>query len=244
MRKFGLIGYPLGHSFSKKYFTEKFRQESIGDCQYSNFEIESIQKVTALFSDPELEGLNVTIPYKEQVIPFLHKQDRVVIETGACNCVRIQGGLLTGYNTDVTGFEKSLEEKLTAKDIRALILGTGGSSKAAAWVLRKKGIGFKLVSRNKSGENQLGYDELNREILETHSLIINSTPLGMSPKTNACPPIPYEWLGTEHYLFDLIYNPEETLFLQKGASAGARTKNGSDMLAIQAEASWQIWNRP
>jgi shikimate dehydrogenase len=242
MRKFGLIGFPLGHSFSGKYFGEKFQRESITNCQYSNFEIGTVSAITDLLEDPDLEGLNVTIPYKEQVIPYLHKKDPVVEETGACNCIKIRGGLLTGYNTDVTGFKESLEEKLTEKDIRALILGTGGSSKAVAWVLHKKGIPFKFVSRNKSGGNQLGYEDLNREILKTHSLIINCTPLGMSPKTEVCPPIPYEWLGPKHYLFDLVYNPVKTLFLEKGAAAGARIKNGADMLVIQAEASWKIWN--
>ncbi len=184
MRKFGLIGYPLGHSFSGKYFAEKFHQAAIDDCTYSNFEIASIAKLPEILRDPELEGLNVTIPYKESVIPFLHKKDPVVEEIGACNCIKIVMGKLTGYNTDVIGFEKSLIEKLTVKDKRALILGTGGSSKAVAWVLKKKGIKFLFVSRNKSDDvNQITYEELNQEILDTHSLIINSTPLGMEPKT-------------------------------------------------------------
>ena len=243
MRKFGLIGYPLGHSFSMKYFSGKFQRESIADCQYSNFEIPSITQLPELLEDPELEGLNITIPYKQEVIPFLHKKSRVVEETGACNCIRIKDRKLTGYNTDVEGFDKSLQEKLTVNDKRALILGTGGSSRAVAWVLQKKGIGFLMVSRNKSGSaNQIAYDDLNREIMQAHSLIINCTPLGMSPKTEAFPPIPYEWIGPEHYLFDLIYNPAKTVFMERGERAGARIKNGQDMLAIQAEASWTIWN--
>jgi shikimate dehydrogenase len=243
MRKFGLIGFPLGHSFSGKYFSEKFQRASIEDCSYSNFEIESVSALPGILKDPELKGLNVTIPYKESVIPFLHKKDKVVEETGACNCIRIDKGQLTGYNTDVIGFEESLSGKLTVMDKCALILGTGGSSKAVAWVLHKKGIDFLFVSRKKSGSaNLIGYEDLNREIIETHSLIINSTPLGMSPNPGVCPPIPYEWIGPKHYLFELIYNPAKTLFMEKGEAVGARIKNGADMLAIQAEASWAIWN--
>ncbi len=243
MRKFGLIGYPLGHSFSGKYFREKFLRESIADCVYSNYELPSISALADVLKDPELEGLNVTIPYKESVIPFLHKQDPVVKDIAACNCIRIEKGILTGYNTDVKGFEDSLQEKLKASDIHALVLGTGGSSKAVAWVLNKRGIQFKLVSRKKTGApNQISYEDLDREAIESHSLIINSTPVGMTPNTADCPPIPYEWIGPSHYLFDLVYNPAKTLFLEKGEVAGARIKNGADMLTIQAEASWAIWN--
>jgi shikimate dehydrogenase len=243
MRKFGLIGYPLGHSFSGKYFREKFQRESISDCVYSNYEIDSMATFPDILKDMELEGLNVTIPYKESVIPFLHKKDPVVTAVAACNCIRISNGIRTGFNTDVIGFENSLVEKLTVTDNRALILGTGGSSKAVAWVLRQKGIKFLFVSRKKTGvPNQISYEDLNREIIGSHSLIINSTPLGMSPNTAACPPIPYEFIGPQHYLFDLVYNPAKTLFLEKGQGAGARIKSGADMLAIQAEASWAIWN--
>jgi shikimate dehydrogenase len=244
MRKYGLIGFPLGHSFSVKYFREKFQRESIQDCSYENFEIDSVAAVRDLLKDPELLGLNVTIPYKESVIPFLHKQDQVVAETGACNCISVRQGLLTGFNTDVIGFEKSLEEKLTGKDKRALILGTGGSSKAVAWVLQKKAIDILWVSRKKSGaRNQIGYEQLDNKIMEDHSLIINCTPLGMYPEIGKFPPLPYECINSSHYLFDLIYNPEKTIFLNRGLAAGARIKNGADMLAIQAEASWDIWNR-
>jgi shikimate dehydrogenase len=243
MRKFGLIGYPLGHSFSVKYFREKFQREAISGCLYSNFEISSVSALTEILKDPDLKGLNVTIPYKESVIPFLHKKDAVVEEISACNCIRIEHGILTGFNTDVIGFEESVSQKLTAMDQRALILGTGGSSKAIAWVLKKKGIKFLFVSRKKSGgTGVLSYEDLNRGIMEEHTLIINSTPFGMSPKTGDYPPVPYQWIGSRHYLFDLVYNPEKTVFLEKGESAGARTKNGADMLAIQAEASWAIWN--
>jgi shikimate dehydrogenase len=243
MRKFGLIGYPLGHSFSGKYFKEKFQRAAIEDCSYSNFEIPEISFLQEILKDPELKGLNVTIPYKESVIPFLHKKDSVVEEIGACNCIQIDLGQLKGFNTDVKGFEESLSEKLIEADRRALILGTGGSSKAVAWVLKKKGIPFLFVSRKSSGSaRQITYGDLNRELMEKHTLIINSTPLGMEPETGACPPIPYEWIGSQHYLFDLVYNPVKTLFLTKGEAVGARIKNGADMLAIQAEASWEIWN--
>jgi shikimate dehydrogenase len=242
MRKFGLIGYPLGHSFSANYFREKFLREHIEGSLYSNYPIGDIQAITGLLQDSELEGLNVTIPYKQSVIAFLDEADRVVKETGACNCIRIKYGRLSGYNTDVIGFEKSLEEKLEDRDRQALILGTGGSSKAVGWVLKKKGIAFRWVSREKKGADQLTYEELDSEILKSYSLIINCTPLGMYPHTEACPAIPYQWIGKDHYLFDLIYNPAQTLFLQKGTAAGARIKNGTDMLAIQAEASWSLWN--
>jgi shikimate dehydrogenase len=245
MRKFGLIGYPLGHSFSGNYFREKFKLESIPDCQYSNYEIESISGLPQILGDTELEGLNVTIPYKESVIPFLHKKDPVVTAIGASNCIRISNGKLTGYNTDVIGFEKSLVEKLKDDDRYALILGTGGSSKAVAWVLQKKGIVFLFVSRKKTDNaDHVSYTDLNREIMQKYSLIINTTPLGMFPNMAACAPVPYEYAGPGHYFFDLVYNPLKSLFLEKGEAAGARIKNGADMLAIQAEASWEIWNNP
>jgi shikimate dehydrogenase len=243
MRKFGLIGFPLGHSFSEKYFRDKFRRESIHDCSYVNFEMGSVSGLLEILKDPDLEGLNVTIPYKEAVIPFLHKKDPVVEAIGACNCIRIREGLLTGFNTDVLGFEYSLETRLRVQDKRALILGTGGSSKAVAWVLARKGIEFLYVSRKKTGPpGQISYEDLDEKILHSHTLIINSTPLGMFPQTDQYPPIPYAFIGRENYLFDLIYNPEKTLFLTKGEAAGARIKNGADMLTIQAEASWAIWN--
>ncbi len=244
MRKFGLIGFPLGHSFSGNYFREKFRQEQISDCVYSNYEINSISGLQNILKDPELEGLNVTIPYKESVIPFLHKKDPVVTAIGASNCIRIADGVLTGFNTDVIGFEKSLVEKLTVRDKFALILGTGGSSKAVAWVLQQKGIRFLFVSRNPTGlSDQIRYSDLNREIMRKHTLVINTTPLGMFPENGTSADIPYTLAGPDHYFFDLVYNPSKTLFLEKGELAGARIKNGADMLAIQAEASWEIWNQ-
>jgi len=243
MRKFGLIGYPLGHSFSGNYFREKFRQAAITDCVYSLYELESISRLPDILKDPDLEGLNVTIPYKESVIPFLHKKDPVVTAIGASNCIRISDGKLEGFNTDVVGFEKSLDEKLTGNYQFALILGSGGSSKAVGWVLQKKGIRFLFVSRKPTGQSdQILYSDLNRELMQTHTLLINTTPLGMFPDTGTCPDLPYEFTGPDHYFFDLVYNPAKTLFLEKGEAAGARIKNGADMLAIQAEASWHIWN--
>lgn len=244
MRKYGLIGYPLGHSFSVRYFNDKFQRESIRDCSYVNYEIPSVSLLPDILKDPDLLGLNVTIPYKESVLPLLQIKDPVVEGTGACNCIVIRKGKLSGYNTDVIGFEKSLEEKLTGKDKRALILGTGGSSKAVAWVLQKKGFDILWVTRKKTGAaNQVLYEELDQKLMQAHSLIVNSTPLGMYPNTGQYPPLPYEYIGKEHYLFDLVYNPERTIFLAKGEAAGARIKNGADMLVIQAEASWGIWNR-
>jgi shikimate dehydrogenase len=233
----------LGHSFSGGYFREKFKREDITDCRYSNYELTSVSELPGILADTELEGLNVTIPYKEQVLPFLEGKDPVVEETGACNCIHIKNGALFGYNTDVLGFEKSLIEKLNPTDKHALIIGTGGSSKAVAWVLKKNGIDFLFVSRNPSNtQNQIGYEFLDQEVMQAYSLIVNCTPLGMSPNTTICPPIPYEYIGSQHYFFDLIYNPAKTLFLEKAEKKGARIKNGSDMLAIQAEASWEIWN--
>jgi shikimate dehydrogenase len=244
MRKFGLIGYPLGHSFSENYFREKFRKDSISECLYSNYEIESISLLPEILEDPDLAGLNVTIPYKESVISFLDKKDPVVTAIGASNCIRISKGEITGFNTDVIGFEKSLLEKITDADQYALILGTGGSSKAVAWVLQKKGIHFLFVSRKTTGSpDRISYSDLTPEIMRKHTLIINTTPLGMFPNMNTCAPVPYDFIGPGHYLFDLVYNPSKTLFLEKGESAGARIKNGADMLAIQAEASWDIWNK-
>jgi shikimate dehydrogenase len=244
MRKFGLIGYPLGHSFSGNYFKEKFQQEDIADCVYTNYEIGSISRLPDVLKDPDLEGLNVTIPYKESVIPFLHKKDPVVTAIGASNCIRISDGKLEGFNTDVIGFEKSLTEKLTGNDRYALILGTGGSSKAVAWVLQKRGVHFLFVSRKPTGQqDQILYADLNHQIIQKYTLIINTTPLGMFPNTGATADLPYAAIGPDHYFFDLVYNPSKTLFLEKGEAAGARIKNGADMLAIQAEASWEIWNK-
>jgi shikimate dehydrogenase len=248
MRTFGLIGYPLGHSFSRHYFTEKFLREHISGCDYVTFPIPSIVDLPALLGDPSLLGLNVTIPYKEQVLAYLDDLDPVVTEIGACNCIKIERGddgaaKLYGYNTDVIGFERSLVKKLQSHHDHALILGTGGAAKAVEYVLRKLGISYRLVSR-KGGEplDLLSYEEVDDAVLGEHTLIINTTPLGMSPRLSECPPLPYGAVTPRHYLFDLVYNPARTLFLENGERQGAVTENGYEMLVIQAEESWRIWN--
>lgn len=244
MRRFGLIGFPLSHSFSPAYFSKKFNSEGYTNCLYEAFPIKSVEELTSLLADnPDLEGLNVTIPYKKDVLPFLHYSTKEVKQMGSCNCIRIQNKMLTGYNTDFIGFEKSLLANLKNAHSKALILGTGGSAAAVEFVLRKLEIDLLIVSRNKQpGSSHLTYKELSSEILNEYKLIINTTPLGMYPNMHECPDIPYEWLTKDHYLYDLVYNPEQTLFLKKGAEKGAITKNGSDMLIIQAEESWKIWN--
>lgn len=242
MRKFGLIGFPLGHSFSKKYFSEKFATEGISDCVYENYELTSIGQLTGILDDPELEGLNVTIPYKQDVLGFLDITDPVVTEAGACNCIRIRQGQKEGFNTDVTGFEISLKEKWRPSDKEALVLGTGGSSLAAVFVLQRMGVTVRRVSRN-AGNRLLTYDDLTENLLRTVNLIVNCTPAGTFPNIETAPPIPYHLLRADQYLFDLVYNPPVTRFLAEGAARGARTKNGADMLKIQAEESWRIWNQ-
>ena len=242
MRAFGLIGYPLGHSFSKKYFSDKFEREGIAGNIYELYPIERIgQLEDLLLSNPDLSGLNVTIPYKEQVIAYLDDMSPVVEEIGACNCIHIQDGRLMGHNTDVIGFSKSLLPKLKPHHNKALLLGTGGSSKAVAYTLKELGIPFLQVSRTPVG-GMIGYEDIDQSLLETHTLLINTTPVGMYPDIEKAPAIPYQFIGAGHYLFDLVYNPERTRFLQEGALRGATVENGSDMLVIQAEASWEIWN--
>ncbi len=243
MRRYGLIGYPLTHSFSQRYFSEKFGREGIRDCLYSNFSLPAIGELSSVLADPTLCGLNVTIPYKEQVMPFLHTRSAVVEEIGACNCIRIEAGRLTGYNTDVVGFEQSLVRQLAPHHRQALVLGTGGASKAAEYVLRKLGIGYRLVSRRPRPDTpDMGYDQVDTRVMTESTLIINATPLGMYPLVDECPPLPYEALTSRHYLFDLIYNPARTLFLRQGEGRGATVENGQEMLILQAEESWRIWN--
>ncbi|MDP4261852.1 MAG: shikimate dehydrogenase [Bacteroidota bacterium] len=242
MRLFGLIGFPLSHSFSKKYFTEKFEKEGRNDCRYELFPIETIDGIKKLLDQhPALCGLNVTIPYKEQVLPYLDETDDIVKKIKACNCIHIKNNRLTGYNTDAGGFERSLKPQLKPRHKTALILGTGGAAKAVEFVLRKLGIGFKYVSR-KPSINNYSYDQLTPAIMADHLLIINTTPLGMYPAIHEAPPIPYDALTSNHYLFDLVYNPEKSLFLKKGEERGSIIKNGYEMLVIQAEESWRIWN--
>jgi len=250
LRQFGLIGYPLSHSFSQKFFTEKFLQENIINVKYDNFPIASIESFAGLWKEnPNLEGLNVTIPYKKEVIPFLDHSSAVVQEIHACNCIRKFNNELYGYNTDVIGFEKSLLPFLQPHHTHALILGTGGASAAVQWVLQKLNIQFQLVSRNTNTieantemKASLSYDQLAASVIESHTLIINTSPLGMYPNTNEAPPIAYEGITAQHHLYDLVYNPIETLFMKNGLAKGATVQNGLAMLHIQAEESWAIWN--
>jgi shikimate dehydrogenase len=245
MRKFGLIGYPLTHSFSERYFTEKFVREGVRDCSYTAWSLSAIADLPSLLTDPELCGLNVTIPYKQQVLPYLTIQNEVVRAIGACNCIKILGGKLEGHNTDVIGFEQSLIKKLQPHHTQALVLGTGGAAKAVGYVLEKLGIGYRFVSRKvgrAGADENLSYEEVDGPLLLSHTLLINTTPMGMYPKVEEAPPLPYEALSPRHYLFDLVYNPERTLFLQKGEQRGATVENGYEMLILQAEESWRIWN--
>lgn len=241
MKLYGLIGYPLGHSFSKKYFTQKFAEEGL-DCRFENFPIEDITMLPALLEEhPLLLGLCVTIPYKEKVIPYLHELSAEVRQIGACNSIRIREGLLTGFNTDTTGFRQSLLKQLQPYHTKALVLGTGGASKAVEYVLQQMGIVYTLVSRNPR-QGAVSYTMLNAEMIKDHLLIVNASPVGTFPHANQCPAIPYEGIGERHLLFDLVYNPEKTLFLKKGEERGAAIQNGYPMLIGQAEASWELWN--
>lgn len=241
MSVYGIIGYPLGHSFSKKYFEEKFQQLGIEqENVFQNFAIETMSELPQVLSTKDLEGFCITIPHKKNIIPFLTEVSPEVAEMGACNCVRIKNGKLYGYNTDIIGFEKSFVPLLTPERNKALILGTGGASAAVAFVLKKLGIPFQFVSRNTPGT--LSYEQLNAAIISEHKIIINSTPLGMYPHVDEAPPIPYEYLTEAHYLYDLIYNPAETKFLSLGKEKGAAIENGLQMLILQAEENWRIWN--
>jgi shikimate dehydrogenase len=239
---YGLIGYPLGHSFSKQYFTEKFQKEGLDNCAYELFPLQDIAEITELLANhPNLAGLNVTIPYKEKVLPYLHAQSPVVQQVGAANTIQIQNGILTAHNTDVIGFEQSFAPLLQPHHTRALVLGTGGASRAAQYVLRQRNIPYVLVSRN-ARPGAITYRDIDANIMEKNPIIINCTPAGMLPNENTFPDIPYRYLTPSHYLFDMVYKPATTVFMQKGMEQGARVKNGFDMLLIQAEASWKIWN--
>lgn len=243
MEVYGLIGFPLTHSFSKKHFTEKFFIEKL-DCVYENFEIESLAQITSIVTQTEnLKGFNVTIPYKEKIIPYLTEIDATAIEVGAVNTVkvdRINGKLkLKGFNTDVWGFENSLVPFLKNKNVKALILGNGGASKAIVYVLNKLKIPFKVVSRSVSG-NHLNYNDLNEKVIQEHLLIINTTPVGTLDDKNILP-LPYFAITSKHICYDLIYNPTETHFLKMAKQQEASIKNGLEMLHLQAEKAWEIW---
>ena len=246
-RKFGLIGFPLSHTCSRKFFTEKFSNEGI-DAVYLNFELESIEELNHLISaHPDLEGFNVTIPYKEQVIPFLDQIDEAAAQIKAVNTVKIHrsGGQVTlhGYNTDIHGFQQSIKPLLQQYHHKALVLGTGGASKAVVKALENLGIDAILVSRNPEKKGEISYNDLDEDVMESYRIIINTSPIGTYPNIEGCPAIPFEWVTSRHMLFDLVYNPEVTEFLRQGKERGATIKNGLEMLHLQALAAWEIWNR-
>ena len=243
MKLFGLIGYPLGHSFSKQYFTEKFEREGITDCAFEAFPIASIDEFTALLkNNSSLKGLSVTIPYKEQVLQFVDELTAEVKVIGAANSIKIDDGKLTAYNTDIVGFEKSFVKLLKPHHTKTLVLGTGGASKAVQYVLHNLSVDFLIVSRSKQNSNQITYDEIDEAIMKEYPVIINCSPVGMYPNDSIAPAIPYQFISTNHYLYDLVYKPAETLFLKNGKEKGAAVQNGYEMLLIQAEESWRIWN--
>jgi shikimate dehydrogenase len=243
MRLFGLIGNPLAQSFSKKYFSAKFEKEGISGCRYELYQLESIDELPQLISSqPELQGLNVTIPFKKQVLPYLDSVDEVTSRVQACNCIKLKGGKLTGFNTDITGFEKTFAPHLRPYHTKALILGKGGANAAIEYVLNKLGLAYASVSRTSHSGATFNYSEITKEIIEECKVIINTTPLGSYPNVQESPDIPYEFITPKHYLFDVIYNPALSLFLEKGRQKGATTCNGYEWLTIQAEESWKIWN--
>jgi shikimate dehydrogenase len=248
LRTFGLIGYRLGHSFSKKFFNEKFARENLRDHEYVNFELDSIREFPDLFrQNDHLYGLNCTIPYKQQIIPFLDEIDEVAAAVGAVNTVKIKRHserlILIGYNTDTYGFEHSFRPLLKENHEKALILGTGGASKAVRYVLNKLGIDFlSATTKAEPEEKEIHYKDIDAALLKDFLVIIQTTPLGMFPNTGGCPALPYQYLTSNHLLYDLIYNPEETLFMKKGLEKGATVKNGLEMLHLQAIRSWEIWN--
>ena len=247
MKKYGLIGYPLGHSFSRNFFNEKFKSEEI-DAEYINYEIPSIKEFNdVILRNHDLVGLNVTIPYKEQILPYLDELDPEAAAIGAVNVIKIVHPIngkmkLVGYNSDILGFTQSIEPLLKPLHKKALILGTGGASKAVYHGLKKLGLETMFVSRTKK-EGVLTYNELTPEIMDEYKVIVNCTPVGMYPCADKYPDIPYECLTENHLLYDLLYNPSTTLFMKKGADMGATTKNGLEMLLLQAFGAWDIWNR-
>ncbi len=244
MKQYGLIGNPLGHSFSKKYFTEKFENENLPDCYFEHYELKNIREISALMKEMKnLRGLAVTIPFKESVIPFVDVMDPVAAAISAINCIKIADNKLTGFNTDAIGFERSLKPLLKSHHKKALILGSGGSSKAVQYVLKKNKIPFLIVSRSHiSATGCINYASLDENSIQQYPLIINCSPVGMYPDLTCCPAIPYQYLNDKNLLFDLVYEPAETQFLFKGKKQGAVVKNGFEMLVIQAEENWKIWN--
>ncbi|WP_308992570.1 shikimate dehydrogenase [Mariniflexile litorale] len=244
MNKLGLLGKNISYSFSRAYFKEKFANEGISNTEYGNFDLETIDLLPSIIKNTKnLKGLNVTIPYKEAVIPFLDKINKKAKAIGAVNTIKItKKGKLVGYNTDCYGFKKSLKPYLQPHHKSALILGTGGASKAIAYTFKELGINYHYVSRKQSDGISFTYDSLTENVIKNHQIIINSTPLGTFPNVEECPNIPYNAISNNHILFDLIYNPEETKFLRLGKAQKAITINGLNMLKLQAEKAWSIWN--
>ena len=244
MEIYGLLGRSLSHSFSEKYFSEKFQKENITDCQYRNFELKDLEKeIGKLKNEPGLRGFNITIPYKTDIIPFLYELSEESQIIQACNCIKITNGKWIGYNTDIIGFEKSFVPHLKPFHKKALILGTGGASNAVAFVLKKLNIDFLKVSRTKEPSSSIiSYEDL-PEMFPGFQIVINTTPLGTFPNVNDSPPLPYDKVTNQYYFFDLIYNPPKTVFLSLAQKKGATIENGEKMLSIQAEESWRIWKR-
>lgn len=242
---FALVGRNISYSFSRQYFNTKFEKENLETNEYVNFDIQDISELPKKIKEHKktLKGMNVTIPYKLDVFNYLDKFDKKALKVGAVNTIKItKKGKLKGFNTDIYGFKKSLKPLLKKGHSKALILGTGGASKAVAYVLDELNIKYKFVSRKPEGKKQIAYEDISKDIIDTYKVIINCTPLGTYPNVENCPNIPYEHLTSEHLLYDLIYNPEKTTFLQKGAEKGAIIKNGYEMLEKQAEKAWKIWN--
>lgn len=244
VKLFGLLGKNIAYSFSRGYFSEKFSALNLQKHKYVNFDLQQIENFQATIkANDHLKGMNVTIPYKEEIIPFLNTLDKTAKQIGAVNTIKFtKNGELKGYNTDVVGFENSILPLLKKHHKNALILGTGGASKAIAYALKRNNINFTFVSRKPKDKKEISYESLSKEIIDKHTIIINSTPLGTSPNVEKCPDIPYQFITSKHILYDLIYNPAITTFLSKGKEKGATIKNGLEMLKLQAEESWRIWN--
>ena len=248
MKTYGLIGHRLGHSFSRNFFSEKFTRENLPDHEYRNFELDSIAEFPDIFEQQKnICGLNCTIPYKQQIMPYLDQIDGEAAQIGAVNTIKIDYAdgkrVLKGFNTDLYGFENSLRPMLEGKHRKALILGTGGASKAIRFLFNKMGIEYlSATTKVDLGEKEIGYNRLDGQLMKEYLIIINATPLGTFPKVDTCPDIPYQSITSNHVLFDLVYNPEETLFLKNGKVKGAKTKNGLEMLHLQALKAWEIWN--
>jgi len=244
MKTYGIIGFPLTHSFSQKYFTEKFQREGIRDARYEVYPIRDVNEIHVLINEnPGLQGLNVTIPYKQKILSQLDDLSYLPEGLQACNCIHIQNGKTFGFNTDVTGFQLSIMPLLKKQHTAALVLGNGGAAEAVKAVLLELKIPYTTVSRKTSDDFSLTYSQVDQSIIEANKLIINTTPLGTFPDIQDCPDIPYRYLTPGHLLYDLVYNPAKTRFLQQGESRGTAVKNGYDMLVLQAEESWKIWNR-